>query len=374
MEEQKKEKKPFNVVLLGNIESEKAALLHKFIKKRFAIKQLKEMNISSENGEEDSKIDEIMNNVEIHGETVRMKIWDNVSANKIFSSSNKSLKVAQGIILFYSVSDRKSFNMLKLSLSNIIDKDKYDIPMVMVGNDSETPNREVSYEEAKALADSYGINFYETSIKSGMNEVFEDIGEQVFYQEYGANSNYNYNSNSKHAKNNYSLSTSKSTNKLNNKISIYSKNDFYENDFNNKLKNKIGKNISIFNLSRGKSSNKKYNNNANKSINNKEEFASDDINLNLDDSLQSFQTNNIKLSKANNNKKSKKNSLIIKSPDILKNSSILNDSSSIIFSYQSNTQAQKIREEEIREKRRKKEEEMKSWWKQREKENLEKNK
>ena len=64
--------------------------------------------------------------------------------------------------------------------------------MVMVGNDSEDPNREVSYEEAKALADSYGINFYESSIKSGMNKVFEDIGEQVFYQEYGANSNYNY--------------------------------------------------------------------------------------------------------------------------------------------------------------------------------------
>ena len=41
-----KERKPFNVVLLGNIESERAALLHKFIKKRFAIKQLKEMKIS----------------------------------------------------------------------------------------------------------------------------------------------------------------------------------------------------------------------------------------------------------------------------------------------------------------------------------------
>ena len=196
MEEPKKEKekKPFNVVLLGNIESEKAALLHKFIKKRFAIKQLQEINISNENGEEDSNIDEIMNNVEIHGETVRMKIWDNVSANKIFSSSNKSLKVAQGIILFYSVANRKSFNMLKLSLSNIIDLDKYDIPMIMVGNDSETQNREVSYEEAKALADSYGINFYETSVKSGMNKIFEDIGEQVYYHEYGDQSNNVYKS------------------------------------------------------------------------------------------------------------------------------------------------------------------------------------
>ena len=250
MEESKKEKKPFNVVLLGNIESEKAALLHKFIKKRFAIKQLKEMNINDYNGEENSSIDEIMNIVEIHGETVKMKIWDNVSANKLFSSSNKSLKAAQGIILFYSVSDRKSFNMLKLSLSKIIDFDKYDMPMVMVGNDSETPNREVSYEEAKALADSYGLRFYETSVKSGMNEVFNDIGEQVFYNEYGDKSKYSNTIN----KTNYSLSTSKSTKNINNKISIYSNNDLYENDFNNKLKNKMGKNISLFNLSRGKSS------------------------------------------------------------------------------------------------------------------------
>ena len=339
MEESKKEKKPFNVVLLGNIESEKAALLHKYIKKRFAIKELKKMNINDENGEENLNIDEVMNSVEIHGETVRMKIWDNVSANKLFSSSNKSLKVAQGIILFYSVSDRKSFNMLKLSLSKIIDFDKYDMPMVMVGNDSETPNREVSYEEAKALADSYGLRFYETSIKSGMNEVFNDIGEQVFYNEYGDKSKYSNTIN----RTNYSLSTSKSTKNINNKISIYSNNDLYENDFNNKLKNKMGKNISLFNLSRGKSSIKKfYNNNTN--CRNIESFNSDrERNISLDDSMPSLNNINTSLKKynKNNNKKNKNSNFLIKSPDISMNSSILNNSSNIIFSYRGNTQAQK---------------------------------
>ena len=39
--EEEKSQKPFNVVILGNIESERAALLHKLIKKRFAISQLK---------------------------------------------------------------------------------------------------------------------------------------------------------------------------------------------------------------------------------------------------------------------------------------------------------------------------------------------
>ena len=351
--EKEKEKKPFNVVLLGNIESEKAALLHKFIKKRFAIKQLKEMNISDEKGEEDSNLEEIMNSVEIHGETIRLKIWDNVSANKIFSSSNKSLKVAQGIILFYSVADRKSFNMLKLSLSKVIDFDKYDIPMIMVGNDSDNPKREVTYEEAKALADSYGLRFYETSIKTGMGDVFQDIGEQVFYQEYGDYSKSNSN------KNNYnSISTSKSTKNINNKISIYSNNELYDNDFNNSLKNKLGKKTtSLFTLSRRKSSHKKSNN---------RKRSNDELNSDIDfeESIISYKNNN-------NLKNKNKSNMLIKSPDILINSSLLNSSSSIMFSYQGNTEAQKKREEEIRERRLKREKEMKTWWKKREKQNLE---
>ena len=350
--EKEKEKKPFNVVLLGNIESEKAALLHKFIKKRFAIKQLKQMNLSDENGEQNSNIDEVMNSVEIHGETVRMKIWDNVSANKIFSSSNKSLKVAQGIILFYSVADRNSFNMLKLSLSKIIDFDKYDIPMIMVGNDSDNPNREVNYEEAKALADSYGLRFYETSIKSGMGDIFQDIGEQVYYQEYGDYSKYNNNKNNLN-----SLSTSKSTKNMNNKISIYSNNELYENEFNNRLKNKLGKNTSIFSLSKGKSSNKKSNN-IKRSV---DETISD---IDFDESIISYKNNNIL-------KNRNKRNMLMKSPDVIINSSFLNSSSSIMFSYQGNTEAQKKREKEIRERRLKREKEMKTWWKKREKENLE---
>ena len=106
-----------------------------------------------------------MNSIEIHGEVKKMKIWDHSSANKLLSPSNKILKVARGIIFFYSVADRESFNILKLILYNLIDYDKYDIPMVMVGNDSETPERKVTYQEAKSLADSYGIKFYETNIK-----------------------------------------------------------------------------------------------------------------------------------------------------------------------------------------------------------------
>ena len=353
MEEPKKEKekKPFNVVLLGNIESEKAALLHKFIKKRFAIKQLKEIKMNEENDKlDDSNMNNSMNNVEIHGETIKMKIYDNVSANKIFSSSNKNLKIAQGIILFYSVADRKSFNILKLSLSKMIDFDKYDIPMLMVGSDSDTPNRQVTYEEAKSLADSYGLRFYETSIKYGMNGIFEDIGEQVFYEEYGNDSN------NKNKNNNYYLPKCKSQKNINKNISIYSTTDFYKTDFNSNLKKGIDfrNNISNFSLIKERNKSKIDLRKTN------EEFNSD---MDMDESLNSFRKKNIKNRSINN---------IIKSPDIINNKLLLNNSpSSILLSYQGTTEASKKREEEIRERRIKKEKEMKSWWKKRERENIE---
>ena len=310
MEEIKKEreKKPFNVILLGNIESEKAGLLHKLIKKRFAIKQLNE--IKENDNLNDSNIDDVMNTVEIHGETIKMKIWDNVSANKIFSSSNKCLRIAQGIILFYSVADRKSFYILKMSLSRVIDFDKYDIPMLMVGTDSDTPKRQVTYEEAKSLADSYGLRFYETNINYGMYDIFQDIGEQVFYEKYGNNSN----------------------NKSKKRIDIRKNTNFSS----IKEKNKLKKNLS------------------------KEEF---NLNMDIDESLNSYTKRKNKNKHMNN---------LIKSPEMTNKKLILNSSpSSILFSYQGKTEATKKREEEIRERRLKKEKEMKSWWKKRESQNIE---
>ena len=346
-------KMPFNVVLLGNIETENYSLLHKLIKKRMIVKQLKELKNSEENGEEDSNIDEVMNSVEIHGETVKMKIWDNVSANKLFSPSNKCLKVAQGIILFYSVSNRESFKLLKLSLTNLIDLDKYDIPMIMVGYDSETQKREVTYEEGKALADSYGIRFYESSVFKGLEAVLEDIGEQVVYHKYRSR---HTNRSKSRRKKNKNLSTCRSTKTINKNLLLLSNVELYQNSTSKKQNNIRGKNISIFSLRKDKRKNsydENDNNNKNKS------------NLELD--LDESNTSNLNTS---SKKRRNRNDFIFKSPDVT-DSSLLHQSSSIIFSYLGKTTAQKKREEEVRERRLKREKEMKSWWKQREKKNLE---
>ena len=343
--DEEKEQKPFNVILLGNIESEKEALIHKLIKKKFAINQLKKLNQSSDNINDNKNLEDIMNSVEIHGETVNMKIYDNTSASKIFSYSNKSLSSAQGIILYYSVCDRNSFNILKSNLNKIMSMNKYDFPMVMVGNDSDLPNRQVNYEEAKALADSYGLSFYEVSINSGlgMAPMFLDLGEQVVYREYGNNPMKN--NKSAFIRKNEMMNTSGNfySSKKGKNISIYANEDLYDDEFNKSIKEKMKKNL----LSNSYLSS----NNKNKQKTNYRTFT----NESEDSITNSFRNNK-------NSNKSKKG-FLIKSPDLV--------SSSVILSYRGTTQAQKIREEEIRKKRLQREKEMRTWWKIREKQNFE---
>ena len=353
--DEEKEEKPFNVILLGNIESEKEALIHKLIKKRFAINQLTKINQNISNKTTNQNVSDIMNSVDIHGETVKMKIYDNTSASKIFSYSNKNLSSAQGIILFYSVCNRNSYNILKSNLHKIMSMNKYDFPMVMVGNDSDSPNRQVSYEEAKSLADSYGLSFYEVSINSGLGikPIFEDLGEQVVYRKYGMGDEFGKNNKSMNKNENNNLGEKFVSKKSKNKnITIYTNIDLYENEFNKNIKEKMLKNRLTSNsyiINANTSSHKR-----NRLKTNYKTFTNESRS-DLENSLNSS-TNHKKMNKS-------KETFIFKSPDLT--------SSSVVLSYRGKTEAQKKREEEIRQKRLLREKEMKTWWKQREKENLE---
>ena len=355
-EEDKEKDNPFNVILLGNVESEKEALMHKLIKKKFAINQLKELNKSADNANSNSNITDMMNSVEIHGETVKMKIYDNTSANKIFSYSNKSLSSVQGIILFYSVCDRNSFNILKSNLNKIMSMNKYDFPMVMVGSDSESSKRQVNYEEAKSLADSYGLNFYEVSINSGMGiePMFKDLGEQVAFREYGLENDFSKNNNNNNIlimdDNNKEEKLVNLKKRIKNRnISIYSNNELYENEFNKSIKEKISKNIS-------------YTNNTN-SLSNRKIKLKTNYKTFTNDSKSSIELNDSNITFSNNKKIKNVKHIFIKSPDLIYPPEL--------HSYRGNTETQKKREEEIKIRRLLREKEMKSWWKKREKENLE---
>ena len=56
------------------------------------------------------------------------------------------------------------------------------VKIVLIGNKSDlSEERVISFEEGKALAESFNVSFFECSAKTGMNidVVFEKMGEEV---------------------------------------------------------------------------------------------------------------------------------------------------------------------------------------------------
>ena len=176
-------KKPLNIVFLGEDCAEKEKLIANILLPNS--EELQENESKKEEDKEDDKsiLQNIDYSVEMHGEKIKMKLWDNPSREEFLLPS---IKIAQGVLLFYSVKNKKSFQKIQENLTKIIELGRFDIPIVIIGNHSDTNSREVSYEEAKTFADNYGLRFYETSLSSNITikQILQDIGEQLLFQEF----------------------------------------------------------------------------------------------------------------------------------------------------------------------------------------------
>ena len=180
--EEQSEKKPLNIVLLGDESSEKEKLMSKFLLLNSPQFQENEMKSEEDKEEDISLFHNIIHCIEIHGEKLKMKLWDNPSTDEFLSPS---IKIAQGILLFYSVKNKKSYEKIQKDLSKIIELGRFDIPIIVIGNHKNSEERKVTYEEAKTWADNYGLRFYETSLEKdgSIKEILQDIGEQLLFQE-----------------------------------------------------------------------------------------------------------------------------------------------------------------------------------------------
>ena len=77
---------------------------------------------------------------------------------------------------------QKSFNDIDAWLKELKSNSNPDVKLFLVGNKVDLENdREVTYADAKQLADSWGIEYMETSAKNNFNckEAFEKLAQQI---------------------------------------------------------------------------------------------------------------------------------------------------------------------------------------------------
>ena len=113
--------------------------------------------------------------------TVKLQIWDTAGQEKYMSVNKNLFFKVQGILLFYSITDRESFEHIKNWIDII--RDTYNsLPILLIGNKKDDSNqRIVSENEGKQLAKNFNVDFMEASGKDNINvkEAFQQIAETV---------------------------------------------------------------------------------------------------------------------------------------------------------------------------------------------------
>ena len=100
-----------------------------------------------------------------------------------YQNMDNIITYGEGFLLVFSIDDKDSFDILKDKRQRILTVKRKDfVPMFLVGIKQDLNNkRQISYEKAKNIADSWNAEYIETSIQNNANiiEAFEILISQI---------------------------------------------------------------------------------------------------------------------------------------------------------------------------------------------------
>jgi small GTP-binding protein len=167
---QNQNEKKFNLSVIGDFAVGKSSLINRYVNNKF------EINIMGTAG-----LDMKKKVININNEQVKICIFDSAGQERFRYIAKNQMKDADGILIIYDVTDRKSFNCAIKWLESIKnDKNelKFGINCVLIGNKIDLNNNiQVKKEEVLKIIENFNVSFFETSAKENINvqEAFENI-------------------------------------------------------------------------------------------------------------------------------------------------------------------------------------------------------
>ena len=109
--------------------------------------------------------------------TVKLQIWDVAGQSRFQILRPMYYRGASGGVLVYDVSRRRTFIVLQEWLDELQKAINKQIPLVLVANKADLPDRVVTPSEGREFADKRNMPYVESSAKTG--EGIIDIFEQL---------------------------------------------------------------------------------------------------------------------------------------------------------------------------------------------------
>lgn len=101
---------------------------------------------------------------------VKIQVWDTAGQETFGTIVRSFYRDAAGIFLVYDVKSKETFDNLQNWIEEVRTNCEYDPIYVLIGNQSDNGERQVSYEDGKRFMEECAIDlFFETSAFSGDN-------------------------------------------------------------------------------------------------------------------------------------------------------------------------------------------------------------
>jgi small GTP-binding protein len=104
-------------------------------------------------------------------------IWDLKERERYKTLHSRYLKGTNGIMLFFDLTNRPSFNKLPIWIENFLSKNTTQVPILLVGNREESKKFVVSPKEINEIVREFNLFYIETSLttKEGIFDSFYSI-------------------------------------------------------------------------------------------------------------------------------------------------------------------------------------------------------
>ncbi len=160
----------YKITLIGEQAVGKSSITRKYTKNEFSA------NILGTTGLEIQKKE-----LNINDDKIIVTIFDSAGHERFRKIAESHYKGSNGLIFVYDITDSKSFEIVDQWLNNILNE-KSEIDILLIGNKNDlAESRQVQLNVGNGLAEKFGIEFMESSAKTGENiqESFSSIIKKI---------------------------------------------------------------------------------------------------------------------------------------------------------------------------------------------------